>query len=125
MIKINYKPLSLNEAYSGKRYKTEYCRAFTKAVTLMVKPQKLPPPPYKISFIFGVSNMAADWDNPVKLAQDCIAKKLRFNDKMIYKGEAEKVLTEPGAEFIMYKLEHHTPINLDQLCGVTTGVKQI
>lgn len=115
MQRIDFKPISLNEAYSGRRYKTEYCKAFVKAVTLMVKPQVLPPPPYKISFIFGVSNMGADWDNPIKLSQDCIAKKLRFNDKLIYKGEAEKVLVLPGKEFIMYKLEQHTPINLKDL----------
>lgn len=107
MHRINFKPISLNEAYSGKRYKTEYCKAFVKAVTLMVKPQKMPEPPYKISFIFGVSNMGADWDNPVKLSQDCIAKKLMFNDRLIHKGEAEKVLVPKGQEFIMWKLEHH------------------
>lgn len=118
MIRIDFKPLSLNEAYSGKRYKTEYCKAFVKAVTLMVKPQKLPEPPYKISFIFGVSNIGTDWDNNCKIPQDCIAKKLGFNDKLIYKGEAEKVLVDPGKEFIMYKLEHHEPIKLSGIVNI-------
>lgn len=115
MIKIDYKPLSVNSAYTGERYKTEMYKAFKKAVTLMLRPVKLPDPPFKITLIFGQSNMAADWDNPVKPFQDVLAKKLGFNDKIIYKGEAEKVLVEPGKEFIMYKLEHHTPINLPDI----------
>lgn len=125
MIRIDYKPLSINEAYTGRRFKTALYKAFSKGVTLMLRPQKLPDPPYKITLIFGQSNIEfADWDGPVKNFQDVLCKKLGINDRLIYKGDAEKVFTPKGKEFIMYKIEHHTPINLNDLCGATTEVKQ-
>lgn len=117
MIRIDYKPISINEAYSGRRFKTKLYREFCKGVALMVKPQKLPEAPYKITLIFGQSNIEfADWDGPIKNFQDVLCKKLGINDRTIYRGEVEKVFTPKGQEFIMYKLEHYTPINLKDLC---------
>lgn len=107
MHKIDYKPLSVNEAYTGQRFKTDTYRSFAKAVTLMIRPVKLPESPYKITLVFGVSNIGADFDNPIKPYIDVLAKKMRFNDKLIFKGDIEKVQTKKGEEFIMWKLEHH------------------
>lgn len=116
MHRIDFKPISVNAAYTGERYKTDLYRAFKKAVTLMIRPDKLPEPPFKITMIFGQSNMGADFDNPVKAFIDVLAAKLKFNDKLIYKADIEKVATEKGKEFIMYKIEHYTPINLKDIC---------
>lgn len=116
MQKIPYKPISINEAYTGRRFKTDLYRAFCKGVTLMLKPQSLPAPPYKITLIFGQSNIEfADWDGPIKNFQDVLCKKLGINDRVIYKGEVEKVKVPKGEEFIMYSLENYTPRNLSDI----------
>lgn len=115
MIKIDYKPLSINQAYTGERYKTTAYRNYAKVVTLMLKLYPLPMPPFKITLLCGQSNMCADFDNPIKPFVDVLAKKFKFNDKIIYAGYIEKVEVEPGKEFIMYKLEHHEPIKLSEI----------
>jgi len=115
MHKINFKPLSINEAYTGERYKTQDYRNYKKAVTLMLKRYPLPPPPFFITIICGQSNMGADFDNPVKPFCDVLAKKFGFNDKIIHAGYIAKVEVPKGEEFIMYKLEHHEPIKLSDL----------
>lgn len=115
LIRIDYKPLSINAAYTGERYKTEAYKHYKKAVTLMLKKHPLPAPPFKITLICGQSNMGADFDNPVKPFCDVLAKKFGFNDKIIYSGYIEKVEVEKGKEFIMYKLEHHEPIKISDI----------
>ena len=70
--KIKVKPMSVNEAYTGKRFKTKAYRNYCKIISLSIKPCKLPEPPYSVEFIFGVSNAASDWDNPIKPFQDIL-----------------------------------------------------
>ena len=76
MKRIEIKPLSVNEAWKGKRYKTEKYKDYEKILFLLL-PKKidLPPPPYEIHFKFGFSSSLADYDNPVKILQDILSKK--------------------------------------------------
>lgn len=115
MIRIDYKPISVNAAYTGERYKTDDYRAYKRAVTFMLKKHTLPDPPFFITIICGQSNMGADFDNPVKPFVDVLSKKFGFNDKIIHSGYIAKVEVEKGKEFIMYKLEHHDTIKITDL----------
>jgi hypothetical protein len=107
MIKVNVKPLSVNQAYTGQRFATPALRSFRHELTLKLKPMKLPEPPYEISFVFGQSNAGADWDGAIKSAQDIIAKKYRFNDRLIRKGSAEIDLVKKGQEYIAFEIKHY------------------
>jgi len=110
MQSIKLKPLSINEAYTGQRFKTTKCRSYCKAALLMIRKEKLPPPPYQIIMYHGQSNfVAADWDGPIKVFQDVLCKKYGIDDKIIYSGYVEKVKVEKGSEFIAFELITHQP----------------
>jgi Holliday junction resolvase RusA-like endonuclease len=107
MIKIDIKPLSVNEAYKGIKIRTEKYNVYAKNVHYLL-PQKydLPQPPFLIHLEFGLSSSFADWDNPIKPFQDVLAKKYNFNDKLIKKGIVTAVNVEKGKEYIKFKIEH-------------------
>jgi len=103
--KINIKPLSVNEAWQGRRFKTSKYNAYIKEVLLT-----LPKKTYEIEkthiFIeFGLSSKNADIDNPVKCFIDCLQKKYGFNDKSIYKMTVQKVDVKKGDEYIRFELK--------------------
>lgn len=104
-IKINIKPISVNTVWAGKRYKTPAYKKY-EAVVLMMLPNKieLPKPPYQINFKFGFSSSASDWDNPIKPNQDIIAKKYKFNDKLIKRAVVEIDMVKKGSEYFEFQL---------------------
>lgn len=105
MQQLNIKPLSVNAAYTGVRYRTDAYKMFDKLLTLSLRPMIIPKGKLLIRFEFGVSSMACDWDNNIKAAQDILAKKYGFNDKLIYKGIVEKFDVPKGKEFIRFSIE--------------------
>lgn len=105
MIKLNIKALSVNEAYKGRRFRTPKHDAFKTAIKyLLPSHYDLPKPPYCIEFIFGVSSQLSDGDNLVKCAQDSIADRYGFNDRLIKKWIIEVEQTEKGKEFIKFRI---------------------
>lgn len=108
MIKVDCKPLSVNEAWKGQRFKTDKYKAYEhKLMYLLPKSFVLPEPPYEIIFEFGFSNNASDWDNPTKNLQDILSKKYKFNDKLILKGSATKVIVPKGQEYFKFDIKHY------------------
>lgn len=105
MQKIHIKPLSVNEAYTGKRFKTEAHREWSRRVGNMLPAIELPEPPYRIYLIFGFSSNASDWDNPIKAVQDCIAKAYKFNDKLIRAGVVETEIVPKGQEYFGFCID--------------------
>jgi hypothetical protein len=106
MIRIDCKTLSVNEAWKGVRYKTDKYKAYEhKLMYLLPKSFKLPEPPYEIIFEFGFSNTNSDWDNPLKNLQDILSKKYKFNDKLILKGSATKVIVPKGQEYFKFEIK--------------------
>lgn len=103
-MKLNIKPLSVNLAWQGRRYRTDAYRKFQKDLTLLLPSLTLPDPPYKISFVFGFSNNASDLDNPLKCVQDIIAAKYGFNDKLITELNIKKEVVSKGEEFIKFEI---------------------
>ena len=104
-VKINIKPISVNDCWQGKRYKTSAYTNFERYVLLSLPSIELPEPPYKINFEFGFSSIKSDWDNPVKPIQDILSKKYGFNDNQIYEATVKKVLVKKGFEYFSYSIE--------------------
>jgi Holliday junction resolvase RusA-like endonuclease len=100
MNRVPVKPLSVNRAWQGKRFKTQEYKNYEKAVLFMLGPFTVPDGPLKIDLVFGFSNMASDWDNPVKPFQDCLQKKYKFNDSRVMEATVRKVKVSKGNEFI-------------------------
>ncbi len=104
-IKINIKPLSVNKCWMGRRFKTVDYKNYEIEMLLKLKPMKIPEPPYRVFYEFGVSSKLNDWDNPIKPFQDILCKKYGFDDRYIEEGNVKKVLVKKGNEYIKFKIE--------------------
>jgi Holliday junction resolvase RusA-like endonuclease len=108
--KINEKPLSVNLAWQGKRYKTPAYKDYEKAMILQMPPKKIDPEQMlRVEFFFGFSNKASDLDNPVKLLMDIAQKKYGFNDKNVFELNVRKCLVKKGDEFIQMGIYNLLP----------------
>ena len=67
-LRVNIKPLSVNRAWQGRRYKTDAYEAYEMEMLLRLPAGRLPEPPYRVFYEFGFSNKLSDYDNPVKWA---------------------------------------------------------
>lgn len=99
---LDIKPLSVNEAWKGRRFKTKKYKSFELAVFWLLpnrdfglKDQKL-----IIGFDFYFSNLNSDIDNPVKPILDILQKKYKFNDSQVYRIICEKHIVPKGSERI-------------------------
>lgn len=105
---INEKPMSVNLAWQGKRFKTQAYKDYEKAMILQMPKAKVDPQEMlRVEFFFGFSNKASDLDNPVKLLMDIAQKKYGFNDKMVFELNVRKCIVKKGEEFIqmgIYKM---------------------
>jgi len=102
--KIKIKPLSVNNAFKGRRFKTQKYKDYELLVRVQLPKLKLPEPPFKLSIIFAFSNKGADIDNPLKPFLDILQAKYRFNDKDIYKLEVTKEIVPKGSEYILFNI---------------------
>ncbi|MEZ7496446.1 hypothetical protein QO206_13185 [Leeuwenhoekiella aequorea] len=104
MIKIEIKPLSVNKAWQGKRFKTDEYKVYERSLLFMLPKLKLPEPPFLIEFEFGFSNASSDWDNPIKPLQDVLQKKYGFNDKDVFKAIVSKEKVSKGKDYLKFKI---------------------
>lgn len=104
-MRIDIKPLSVNECWQGKRFKTAKYKAYEKQLLLMLPRILTPEPPYEVKYTFGFSSANCDLDNPVKPLQDILQKKYGINDRYINKMTVEKVKVEKGKEFIEIEIK--------------------
>lgn len=105
MIGLKIKPLSVNKAWQGRRFKTEEYKQYEKTVLLMLPNLFIPDDDLHVSIEFGFSNNASDLDNPVKLFVDILQKKYGFNDSRIHQYSLKKKKTIKGADYIMFDIK--------------------
>ena len=99
--KLNQKPLSVNLAWQGKRFKTLAYKRYEKEILLRMPAGKVDADHMlRVEFFFGFSNAASDLDNPIKILIDIAQKKYGFNDKMVFELNVRKCLVKKGEEFI-------------------------
>lgn len=101
MHRIKIKPLSVNECWQGKRFKTPKYIAYEMELLLLLPKLKLSPP-FNIKITFGISALS-DIDNPIKPFLDILQKKYDINDRDIMRLEIIKEVTkEHFIEFDIY-----------------------
>ncbi len=105
---IEIKPMSVNKAWKGRRYKTDAYKQYEKDVSLQLKAADPPPPPYRIDIEFGFTSAASDIDNPVKCFVDILQKKYGINDKDIYKMNLDKVVVKEGG-YVKFSIRQLAP----------------
>lgn len=105
-MRIDIKPLSVNRAYKGRRFRTDEYKNYEIEVLYKLKAMKLPKKPYKLRLAFGVSSKLMDVDNGAKPFIDLLQKKYNFNDRDIYELTIRKEDVKKGMEFIEFEFEH-------------------
>lgn len=103
-MKIDIKPLSVNQVWQGKRFKTKLYTLYEKEMMFKLPKLTLPNKPYQINIEFGISNKKSDIDNPVKPFLDLLQKRYLFNDCDIYALNVRKIDVKKGLEFINFEI---------------------
>jgi Holliday junction resolvase RusA-like endonuclease len=90
--RLKIKPLSINAAFQGRRFKTKECNSYCNVLEMMLPRQKSIGEYYELHLKFHLKNFArTDEDNLVKLLQDCMVKKgMISDDRKIVKHILEK-----------------------------------
>lgn len=91
-ITLNIKPLSVNEAWQGRRYSTGAKTAYEATMRLLLPNRAIPGPYYRIEYDFHLVRFATtDWDNLCKVLQDCIVKRgIITDDRHIIEARVRK-----------------------------------
>ena len=107
MIKLDIKPLSVNKAFQGRRFKTNDYKRFEKKMLLILPNIKKDlTGDLKICIEYGFSSKLSDIDNPCKLVLDCLVKKYGFDDRQIYELNQVKKIIKKGNEYIKFSIKN-------------------
>ena len=107
MHSVKIKPLSVNEAWRGRRFKTPKYKQYQQALNILLPKIILPAAPYSIIYHVYYSSRASDIDNFLKQFNDCLQKKYYFDDKHIYHIEVFKHVVKKGQEKIEFNIMHY------------------
>lgn len=103
--RIKIKPLSVNEAYRGRRFSSNKLKSYKSELSLLFPKISVQGAKFSVYYRFGVASRASDGDNLIKAFQDCLSERYGFNDNQIYKWEIEKVIVKKGKEFIEFSID--------------------
>ena len=104
-MRLDIKPLSVNKAWQGKRFKTNDNKNYERHLILTLPNTfKAPEGKYFLFLHWGFSSAASDFDNPIKCFTDCLQKKYGFNDKLIKSALIEVSNVKKGEDFIEWDL---------------------
>lgn len=100
-MRIDLKPLSVNKAWKGRRFRTdEYKNWKTSLLVLLPRSKKEYKGNLELNVVFGFSSKGSDIDNPLKPLIDTLQEKYSFNDNQIQRLVVEKEIVKKGNEFI-------------------------
>ena len=122
-----HKPLSINRAYYKNKKKTrdytDYEQAWQSVLSGHTIPEdiEIKDMLYRIDYVWGFSNRAADVDNPIKPATDIMQNWFTFNDKQVYIVKATKKIVPKGQEYAMVQIKE---IFKEDLNATNTTVDQ-
>lgn len=94
--KLDIKPLSVNKAWQGRRFKSPEYKQYEEDVAkllMIVKPTPAPEEKLQVTYRFYLKNHKnSDNDNPIKPLQDIlVACGVIKDDRLIYRTIAEKI----------------------------------
>lgn len=103
---INIKPLSVNEAFKGRKFRTDKYDCFISNMMLLL-PKTIGIPDetnIKLAIEFGFSSKNSDIDNCCKSFIDCLVKKYKVDDRHIYELRVVKKIVKKGLEYIKFEI---------------------
>lgn len=104
--KINIKPLSINKAFQGRRFKTQDYKSYELELISKLPEMEIPKDILiDITITVGFSNRGSDLDNIAKPFIDILQKKYLFNDSKIYKLTMNKKIVKKGDDYITFNIQ--------------------
>jgi Holliday junction resolvase RusA-like endonuclease len=107
MPRIKIKPLSLNKAYCGRRFKTIELENYKKFLSYSLPKFEVPKEKLEVWLKFGMSSKGSDIDNCVKCFLDALAENYGFNDNKVYALHIEKIDVEKEQEFVDFEIQKY------------------
>ena len=106
MHEVLIKPISVNQAWQGRRFKTQGYKAYEQELLYKLPPKiEIAEGELILLATFGLSNyLRSDYDNPIKPFQDVLQKKYGFDDSRIKRAIVGKERVKKGQEFIRFEL---------------------
>jgi Holliday junction resolvase RusA-like endonuclease len=95
---INIKPLSVNEAWQGRRFKTDAYKRYERNALILLPAKIDIHEMIRIDITYYFSSKASDLDNPTKLILDILQKKYKFNDSRVWELHLYKKIVAKGSE---------------------------
>ena len=102
-IRVDIKPMSVNDAWKGRRFKTDKYKAYQKHLLLILPKIVVPPGKLKLILEFGMANELSDIDNPVKQFLDTLQLRYWFNDRDIWELEVKKIKVKKGEDYVKFE----------------------
>ena len=104
--KSDKKPMSVNECWQGRRFKTKKYKEYREYLQCTLPPCLSVPDktPLMVVIEFWFSNSASDIDNPVKPVLDAIQDRYGINDKRVFKLEVEKKIVARWEDYFSYQI---------------------
>lgn len=116
---LKIKPLSVNQAWKGKRFKTDLYKAYEKELFhILPKKDINPKAKLAIHIEFGFSNSGSDIDNPVKPFFDVLQKKYGIDDKSIHFHSVQKIVVKKGQEYIKFSILEYKRSVMDRIINI-------
>lgn len=103
------KPLSVNQAFCGKKVKTALYRKYEGHLLRTLPEIEIPEGPLELRVVVYYSNKRSDIDNCLKPFIDVLQKRYSFDDCHIYRIRITKVIVKKGDDNIAFKLLPFTP----------------
>ncbi len=104
-MKISIKPLSVNGAWKGRRFKSDEYKQYERDILMILPRFEVPVGRLSLYLEFGFSSRGADFDNPIKPFTDCLQKKYGFNDNKVFEAHIKKVIVKKGEEYIKFEIK--------------------
>lgn len=104
MHRLDIKPLSVNEAWRGRRFRTGKYVDWREEMLWLLPKIDVPDGKLNVHLVFGFSNKNADIDGPIKGTLDALQERYGFNDRQVYWLTVEKKITLKADEFIKFSI---------------------
>lgn len=93
LVRIPLKPVSINSAFQGKRFKTVACRQYCSDFMKVTRAHKKIMGYVQVEYHLYINNHSrTDWDNQIKVLQDMLVKRGYLeDDRKIYKAVVYKI----------------------------------
>ena len=106
-MRIELKPVSINEAFRGRRFKTKECKDFEDDFMILAPKRRMIKGEIEVEYKFYLKNHGkADYDNYIKIVQDLIVKCGYIeDDRKIYKATIYKIPSDKN--YIEFKINKY------------------